>query len=255
MPILIRRTSGLIEPVPYFKFPAGEVHIRNFDISDVEQVIFNWRGDHTDLAVLASLYTMCDIPLLVPYLPASRADRVQGNESLGKEAYVDLIAAAIRELRGGASLAFTWDMHSSTPISLLIKNIPRMHQYMSTQALPLNSVLLAPDKGAIQRVAQIAESMGLPSLFATKLRDYNTGRLTGVSVPDELYQYDHIFVIDDICDGGGTFIQLAQAIQKPSTTLHLYVTHGIFSKGKSELEQYYSTIVALNDWTTDTLIY
>ena len=51
MPVLVKRTSGIIEPVPYFKFPAGEVHIRNFDVSDITQIILNWRGDHTDLAV------------------------------------------------------------------------------------------------------------------------------------------------------------------------------------------------------------
>ncbi len=55
-------------------------------------------------------------------------------------------------------------------------------------------------------------------------------------------------VVDDICDGGATFIALAQVIKvaQPDTTIDLYVTHGIFSKGVDELLKYYGTIYTSN---------
>ena len=261
MPVLVKRTSGIIEPVSYFKFPAGEVHIRNFDVSDVTQVIFNWRGDHTDLAVLSSFYSLAGlthyVPLLVPYLPASRADRVQGNESEGKLAYTNLIFAAIGGFNLGWPPIITWDVHSTTSTNADITNIPRMQQYLTTYSFPDNSVLLAPDEGSISRVAAISTATGLPYVHATKNRDYSTGQLLSNSIPAVLGDYDHIFVIDDICDGGGTFLLLADSIHKQniSSNLHLFVTHGIFSKGKSDLESTYSSVFALNDWITDTVYY
>lgn len=261
MPVLVKRTSGIIEPVPYFKFPAGEVHIRNFDVSDITQVIFNWRGDHTDLAVLSSFYSLVGlthyVPLLVPYLPASRADRVQGNESEGKLAYTNLIFAAIGGFNLGWPPIVTWDVHSATSTNADITNTPRMRQYLTTCSFPDNSVLLAPDEGSISRVAAISTATGLPYVHATKNRDYSTGQLLSNSIPAVLGDYDHIFVIDDICDGGGTFLLLADSIRKQniSSNLHLFVTHGIFSKGKSDLESRYSTVFALNDWITDTVHY
>lgn len=264
MPVLIKRTSGIIEPVPYFKFPAGEVHIRDFGVSDVTQIIFNWRGDHTDLAVLSSLITTPMIMgnlqpyLLVPYLPASRADRIIDNESLGKVAYLDLISAAWDGLSLIASSPIeTWDIHSTTNTDTPIINIPRMQQYLTTYDFPDNSVLLAPDAGAKSRVADISKSTGIPYVCATKNRDYATGQLLSNSIPAVLGDYDHIFVIDDICDGGGTFLLLADSIRKQniSSNLHLFVTHGIFSKGKSALESSYSTVFALNDWITNTVHY
>ena len=265
MPVLVKRTSGIIEPVSYFKFPAGEVHIRNFNVSNITQVIFNWRGDHTDLAVLSSLVSLPDsfsnlkLPLLVPYLPASRADRRVGNESLGRLAYLDLIHAAYNgAMNTCPKIIHTWDVHSIDSDRLdFVHNVPRMQQYLSTYNFPDNSVLLAPDEGAISRVAAISTATGLPYVHATKNRDYATGQLLSNSIPAILGDYDHVFVIDDICDGGGTFLLLADSIRKQniSSNLHLFVTHGIFSKGKSDLESKYATVFALNDWIADTIHY
>ena len=43
--------------------------------------------------------------------------------------------------------------------------------------------------------------------------------------------------IDDICDGGQTFISLAQSLKKQGAAeIFLYVTHGIFSKGLDQLK-------------------
>lgn len=38
-------------------------------------------------------------------------------------------------------------------------------------------------------------------------------------------------IVDDICDGGGTFVGLAKELRAAGATrVYLYVTHGIFSK-------------------------
>jgi phosphoribosylpyrophosphate synthetase len=52
-------------------------------------------------------------------------------------------------------------------------------------------------------------------------------------------------IVDDICDGGRTFIEIAK--QLPNTnSLTLVITHGIFSKGLKELEAYFDKIITTN---------
>ena len=50
-------------------------------------------------------------------------------------------------------------------------------------------------------------------------------------------------IVDDICDGGQTFIELAKALEKQGAhQIFLYVTHGIFSKGLDTLKVYFSGV-------------
>ena len=56
-------------------------------------------------------------------------------------------------------------------------------------------------------------------------------------------------MVDDIFDGGRTFVELAKLIlpMEPER-LELYVTHGIFSKGYDEITQYYDRIYTTNSF-------
>lgn len=67
------------------------------------------------------------------------------------------------------------------------------------------------------------------------------------------------FILDDICDGGRTFIEIAKAIkmkQSLSSAVHpenhgkiyLVVTHGIFSAGLKPLNEYFDGIYTTNSY-------
>ena len=75
---------------------------------------------------------------------------------------------------------------------------------------------------------------------------------TEVFVEDtvKLASADNLIVVDDICDGGATFISLAESIKKynEKANWYLIVTHGIFSKGVSELEKYYNIMCVDNEY-------
>jgi ribose-phosphate pyrophosphokinase len=73
-------------------------------------------------------------------------------------------------------------------------------------------------------------------VYCNKKRDPETGKLDGFSI----YDYDpnpnsngtELLIVDDICDGGGTFVGLAKKLREAGAKkVHLFVTHGIFSKG------------------------
>ena len=60
-----------------------------------------------------------------------------------------------------------------------------------------------------------------------------------------------MIIIDDICDGARTFINIAKAIREKQKDCELYliVTHGIFSAGFGELSQYFDGIYCTNSYS------
>jgi ribose-phosphate pyrophosphokinase len=58
-----------------------------------------------------------------------------------------------------------------------------------------------------------------------------------------------LFIVDDICDGGGTFINIARIIKENEQfkgRIYLIVTHGIFSRGFEDLGEYFNGIYTTN---------
>jgi len=55
-------------------------------------------------------------------------------------------------------------------------------------------------------------------------------------------------IIDDICDGGRTFVELAKVIKENQSDAKIYliVTHGIFSAGFNDLNKFFEKIFTTN---------
>jgi len=65
-------------------------------------------------------------------------------------------------------------------------------------------------------------------------------------------EYRDVIIIDDICDGGATFINIAKILtgyKEFKGKIYLIVTHGIFSKGFAELSQYFKGIYCTNSYS------
>jgi ribose-phosphate pyrophosphokinase len=95
-------------------------------------------------------------------------------------------------------------------------------------------VVTVPDKGAVPRTMGILSRLGWKEPVATcsKKRDANTGKLSGFSLETGDVKGAHCLIVDDICDGGGTFSGIAGVLREHGAeSVHLAVTHGIFSKG------------------------
>jgi ribose-phosphate pyrophosphokinase len=107
--------------------------------------------------------------------------------------------------------------------------------------------IIAPDKGAVERAGKVADACHIPLYKAEKVRDKDTGKLSGFTC-ESLPDTGRFLVVDDICDGGGTFMGLAQAAGVGRDRLGLFVSHGVFSGNASHLWNHFSEI-----WTTDSL--
>lgn len=179
--------------------------------------------------------------LIIPYVPGARQDRVNptGDILFAAKGFADMINA--RKF----SRVLILDPHSKV-IADKIKNSVEFPLTEVANQIPHDHYtgIIAPDKGAGARALKFAGEYGLGVTLATKLRDVSTGALSGFSVDVKPGRY---LVVDDICDGGGTFIGLGEKIKEQGSIADLYVTHGIFSKGTRKLRELYKTI-----YTTDS---
>lgn len=93
--------------------------------------------------------------------------------------------------------------------------------------------LIAPDEGAQERVADIAQQIGCGfTVFEKERYDIDKTRIIGQT---ESCQAASAIIIDDIIDTGGTAIQAAdQLLQQGFTNVYGYFVHGVFSKNALE---------------------
>ena len=121
-------------------------------------------------------------------------------------------------------------------------------------------ILIAPDGGSLKKIYKVAEQIGYKGdiITCSKERD-EQGKLSKVDVPicERHLGYDYI-IVDDICDGGATFLNIAKEIKniyenndeidEPLPKIYLIVTHSIFSKGTDELLKYFDGIYCTNSY-------
>jgi ribose-phosphate pyrophosphokinase len=96
------------------------------------------------------------------------------------------------------------------------------------------AVIVIPDAGAVPRTLEIIARLGLKNPIArcVKKRDSQTGALSGFELVEGDVSGRRCLIVDDLCDGGGTFAGIARLLlDAGSSDVALCVTHGIFSKG------------------------
>ena len=111
-----------------------------------------------------------------------------------------------------------------------------------------------PDKGAKNRYR--ASIFGVNnSAYAEKTRDVTTGAIIDYKLYGEeaIKNASSICVIDDLCDGGRTFVELAKLITEinPDAILHLYIVHAVNANGIRNVSDYYDEVITTNsfaDW-------
>ena len=237
-----------------FTFPGGERQIRApVGLVEKERVVtavLKNSNDIMDLLLTADTLTE-KTRLILPYLPYARQDRATvPGEARGLKVFADLVNNL------GFSTVEVYDPHSLVAENLINNLVVHTQQELFLETVKQDwysqSVLVSPDAGAEKKVIALNNLIStkhwglyLKIAFATKKRDPYTGVLSGCQLkPEDFRGRREFFIVDDICDGGATFINLAKEIHQysPNANLFLYVTHGIFSKGTDELLKHYKRI-------------
>ncbi len=241
------KTINLNTPsgIQFILFPDNQPHINIQGIEEGEEVkvICSLTDSLKVMQLLQTANALDNLfakkkVLVVPYLMAARYDRLmQHGDSLDLKVVADLINSCRFDK------VYLFDAHSEVA-SLLIKNAVNItNQQMVEQYQHPEGLLICPDAGAAKKVGKYFEwNKNLKDIvYCNKNRNLSTGQLALEVLEPDKCKGRNCVIIDDICDGGATFLAIAEQIQPKHLTL--IVTHGIFSKGFAALEQKFNEII------------
>jgi ribose-phosphate pyrophosphokinase len=270
----MKRTLNLVYPqksdIEYkiSKFPDGQqdILITNPDFTQDEFDIeiksrFNSFMD-LELIVCATKalrsLNVKTISLYVPYILGARSDRKF--QSGGTSYLRDVIAPILNAQE--YEYIYCMDVHSDVAPSCINKlisdpnfdlvdfAIKDMCTWGGELRIDTNSfTIICPDDGASKKIFKVAKGLFLNNVIVcSKVRDIPTGQIIKTIVPDDEVGNIRFVIIDDICDGGRTFIEISKVLHKrsPECTIDLIVTHGIFSNGFNELYHHFRSIYCTN---------
>jgi ribose-phosphate pyrophosphokinase len=229
-------------------FPDGQPHIK-LDIDSISLLdkkaplrILTRICNSNDLMLLLFVKNTLDylefehIELHISYLLAARMDRVMlEGEPFSLKVVADMInLASFKKVR-------IFDPHSEVTTALVLKSYTVTNHAFVKDALDhyLSArenekyCLVSPDAGALKKIHKLAQCLQIDNVVeCMKERDLKTGTLTNFKATTEHLDGQTCCIVDDICDGGGTFAGTAAMLkEKGASKVVLIVSHGIFSKG------------------------
>lgn len=195
-----------------------------------------------------------DIHLDVPYFLGARSDRqfVGGSVNYLKQVICPIINSqnftqvTVLDPHSDVLEACLNNFVKNSNIELVRWALTKIDNRNEAQS---RVMLMSPDAGALKKIYDVAKEFSITNVTtASKVRDIKTGQIVRTELPTmNLDGIEHIVIIDDICDGGRTFIELFKEIRKQTyKPVYLIVTHGIFSAGFDELGKYFDYIYTTN---------
>ncbi|MFT3978996.1 MAG: ribose-phosphate diphosphokinase [Ferruginibacter sp.] len=229
-------------------FPDGQPHIK-IDMSSVSSLdknqvlyIYTRISSPADLLLLLFAKNALDylefnkVELYISYLMAARMDRVMlDGEPFSLKVVANLLNSAnFQKIK-------IFDPHSEVSTALIDKSYSItncrfvkdvMEEYFNGNGKE-RFCIVSPDAGALKKIHKLASELAIKDVVeCMKERDVKTGALISFKTTVSDLSGVTCFIIDDICDGGGTFAGTAQMLkEKEAAKVILIVSHGIFSKG------------------------
>jgi ribose-phosphate pyrophosphokinase len=145
-----------------------------------------------------------------------------------------------------------WDAHSDVAPALINRCTVIPQWELAQKTIPqeyINARLfVSPDAGAYKKVSKLIPDDQRIAI-GVKNRD-SQGNITHTDVFSPVpIEGQNCVIVDDICDGGRTFIELAKTLKdKGADSVILYVTHGIFSKGIDVLREHIDHVYTTNSF-------
>lgn len=251
---LIRKDKSDIQ-YSLSQFPDGEIQITLGEINHKEEVQVVCRI--TDADELFILMQACDVLrrhgvlfyISIYYLMSMRMDRVM---DFNRPFSLSIILNVLTNL--GADLIEIFSPHSNECF----------YRHRNTMFLELqvsedikypdlsDYQILLPDAGAKERYSYLSYP-----ITCSKVRGLATGKIIEIKVdnPEDITD-NPIVILDDLCDGGRTFIEIAKAVRaiKPNVELSIFVKHMVNPKGIENLSKNFSHVWFTNsykDWRAE----
>lgn len=192
--------------------------------------------EESEFLLVAQIKTLLDlqgrpITLHMPFLPYARQDKDISNETTFA---LHAFATLLNSLNFDRVTAI--DPHS--PIAAtIIDNFEAIEPTIFIESVVRKikpDVICYPDFFARERYNQLVP---FENVHAMKERNPLTGEIIKYELIGDV-KGKNVLIVDDICDGGATFIfATKELLKRGATEVHLYVSHGIFSKGLEVLRE------------------
>ena len=224
-------------PLNVTRFPDGASQVWKLDDRQFGRVVdvfwsFESEAEVMHLAQLATLLAEreCGTRLEIRCLPYARQDKPIANDlTFALRSFAPMLNA----MRWGSVKIH--DPHSGVALALIERSVAHYYNAEAAAAYVACScdMLCFPDAGARQKYSPMFGEM--PKTFASKVRDQATGEITGTDIDGDV-SGKRVLIVDDLCDGGATFIKLAAVLrERGAAFVALFVSHGLFSKGPQVL--------------------
>lgn len=199
--------------------------------TEFTQITWEFENESEFIQVLQLadlLSTVSDIPdLYIPYLPYSRQDKIVSNTStFALNTFLTVLNTC-----GLFGRIITVDVHNAKLIEEdgRIENIipnEEINEIIEQENIDL---ICYPDKGASNRGYDLNRN----GFSLDKVRNQLTGEIEGLKLTRPMNLKGlRILIVDDICDGGRTFIEASKLLYSlDAEEIMLYTSHGIYSKG------------------------
>lgn len=220
---------------PYcFSFPSGvEPHIKIDPLLWSLPVIITSRITSMDDLIRLFLATdalkrmgVLDIEVFIPYLPFARQDRIMvPGEPLSVKVIADLINLQ------GYNKVMIYDVHSDVAPAVInnchVVSNQKFVSHILTSANP-GYYILSPDAGAYKKIFALCKAIGYKNeiVVCSKSRNVSTGDIVATTMSHDNLNGRDVYIIDDICSRGGTFIGIANELKKRNCGgIYLIVSH------------------------------
>lgn len=254
--------NDLMQPVSvdFFTFAGGEESVKIMEkVSGNVKVVakISKSSELVRLLLLSEALDAANVgikELILPYVPYARQDR---RCNVGEAHSLKVFAGLINAMWWDRVVVV--DPHSDVVEALFERcRIIRQHDAMAANDELVkfisnpDTVIVSPDAGALKKIYGVAEKFLKTDIVKVdKRRNISNGEITGIDVHNAVEAISpekNYLIVDDICDGGRTFIEIAKEMEKyGATRISLYVTHGIFSKGPGVFDGLIKEV-----WTTDS---
>jgi len=250
----LRKGFGEFEYYNLFKFPDNSVKLQTKTFAEpVTEIVITLRNndDVISLLMISDVFkrTQKIKPnLFITYMMYQQDDRLfDVSESFGLKVICDLL----NTLNFGKISIF----HPHSDKVELLNNCEIIDNFDfikdSISKLNPNSYWVIPDSGAFKtQFKQIEKLKYNDFITCMKSRNHDTGEIETIVNCEDLQGKD-CFIVDDICLGGRTFVNIAKKLkEKNCGNLFLIVSHGVFNYGIDNLLEYFQKIYTTNSICT-----
>jgi nicotinamide phosphoribosyltransferase len=240
------------QEVKIHKFPNGESLIDKefFTKFELEKNVLTLSYESD--AELFQLYLIKKalwflVSLRITYMPYSRMDRASNEYLFTLKYFAEFINSLNFEH------VYIYEPHSDVTMTLIERSIPisLIRQLLrKTDYNNSSDCILFPDSGAYKHYSHLLQPG--TELTGYKKRDFKTGRITNLAINNiEEAKGRRVFIVDDLCSKGGTFLMAAEKLKEAGATeINLVVAHCEESIFDGKI---FSTDLIKHIYTTDSI--